>query len=147
MLIIFSPTSIGTPVDEIKPVKMYFISLVFFIISIFGLYISIMAYRSYFLMGNIVSFSFPYASFILGWPLLLSFSFITFMCGYQKKTQHVNQKLSGLFSVIAISGIIFSLIFSFYIEYNLTSRGYVKCYKKSILAPTEYVISKDMCRE
>ncbi len=145
MLITFSPTSIGTPVDEIKPVKMYFISLIFLIIAVFGLYISTMAYRSYFLMDNMVSFSFPYASFILGWPLLLSFSFITFMCGYQKKTQHVNQKLSGFFSVIAISGIIFSFIFSFYVEYNLTSQGYVKCYKKSMLAPTKYVISKDMC--
>lgn len=145
ILIIFSRTLAGTAVDEIKPIKMYFISLIFFIIAIFGLYISTMAYRSYFLMGNVVTFSFPYASFILGWPLLIIFSFTTFMCGYQKKTQRINRKLSNLFSVFAILGIVFSFVFSFYVEYDLTSRGYVKCYKKSLLAPTEYVISKDMC--
>lgn len=145
MLIIFSRTLAGTAVDEINPVKMYFISLIFFIIAFFGLYISIMAYGSYFLMGDMVTFSFPYASFILSWPLLIGFSFVTFMCGRQKKTQNVNWKLFNLFGAFAIFGIIFSFSFSFYVEYDLTSSGYVKCYKKSIHAPTKYVISKDMC--
>ncbi|HDF2342644.1 TPA: hypothetical protein PC598_002227 [Morganella morganii] len=81
----FLLTLTGASVGDIKPVKMYFISLVFFIIAFFGLYISIMAYGSYFLMGCMVIFSFPYASFILSWPLLIGFSFVTFMCGRQKK--------------------------------------------------------------
>ncbi|HDF2342645.1 TPA: DUF1240 domain-containing protein [Morganella morganii] len=62
-----------------------------------------------------------------------------------KKTQNVNWKLFNLFGAFAIFGIIFSFSFSFYVEYDLTSSGYVKCYKKSIHAPTKYVISKDMC--
>ncbi|MEY0244344.1 DUF1240 domain-containing protein [Morganella morganii] len=63
-----------------------------------------------------------------------------------KKTQRINRKLSNLFSVFAILGIVFSFVFSFYVEYDLTSHDYIKCYKKSLLAPTEYVISKDMCK-
>lgn len=144
-LIMFSLTFTGIPVAETKPVKMYFISLLILAAAVFEFYISTMVYRSYFLIEDVVYFSFPYESFILSWPLLLNLSFLTFMGGYAKKTQNINWFISNCFGVIAIFGLIFSLVFSFYVEYDLTSRGYVKCHKKSLHAPTEYVVSKDMC--
>ncbi|MET4881817.1 DUF1240 domain-containing protein [Morganella morganii] len=70
---------------------------------------------------------------------------LTFIIAYRKKKIKVNNKITNSLAAIAIFGIVFSFIFSFYVEYDLTSRGYVKCYKKSIHTPTKYVISKDMC--
>ncbi len=131
--------------DDIKPIKMYLISLLLLVIAIFGLYISIAAYRSYFLMGDMVCFSFIFASFILGWPLILHFAYVIFMCGYTMKKQNVSWSLSHYLGIAAMLGIVFSFLFSFYVAYNLTSQGYVTCHKKSIFSTTKYVTSKDMC--
>ncbi|WP_240182757.1 DUF1240 domain-containing protein [Morganella morganii] len=57
----------------------------------------------------------------------------------------INNIITNSLAAITIFGIIFSFFFSFYVEYDLTSRGYVKCHKKSIHAPAKYIISKDMC--
>ncbi|MDX4945920.1 DUF1240 domain-containing protein [Providencia manganoxydans] len=48
--------------------------------------------------------------------------------------------------IIFIIGIVFSFFFSTYVRIDLTSNGYYTCYKSSIFAPNEYVISKEMCK-
>lgn len=48
MLIIFSRTLAGTAVDEIKPVKMYFISAILFFFIAIGVYGSASGYVEYF---------------------------------------------------------------------------------------------------
>ncbi|MEY1634657.1 DUF1240 domain-containing protein [Morganella morganii] len=83
---------------------------------------------------------------IFCFPFLSWLSYLIFMVAYRKRKLKVNNKITNSLAVIAMFGIVFSFVFSFYVEYDLTSRGYVKCYKKSIHAPTKYVISKNMCK-
>jgi len=145
MLIIFSRILAGTAVDEIKPVKMYFVSAILFCSIAIGVYGSVSSYIDYFFKNDIISFSFVVGFLIFCFPFLSWLSSLTFIIAYRKKKIKVNNKITNSLAAIAIFGIVFSFIFSFYVEYDLTSRGYVKCYKKSIHAPTKYVISKDMC--
>ncbi len=146
MLIIFSRTLAGTAVDEIKPVKMYFISAILFFFIAIGVYGSASGYVEYFFKADIISFSFVVGFLIFCFPFLSWLSYLIFMVAYRKRKLKVNNKITNSLAVIAMFGIVFSFVFSFYVEYDLTSRGYVKCYKKSIHAPTKYVISKDMCK-
>lgn len=146
MLINFSRTLAGTAVDEIKPVKMYFISAILFFFIAIGVYGSASGYVEYFFKSDIISFSFVVGFLIFCFPFLSWLSYLIFMVAYKKRKLKVNNKITNSLAVIAMFGIVFSFVFSFYVEYDLTSRGYVKCYKKSIHAPTKYVISKDMCK-
>ena len=132
--------------DEIKPVKMYFVSAILFFIVVIGAYFSITSYIEYFLKSEMISFSFQTGVVIFGVPFLARGAYFIFICGYRKSKQNPNSKITNLCVFLIAFGIIFSLIFSFYVEYDLTSRGYVKCHKTSIHAPTKYVISKDMCK-
>lgn len=145
MPIIFSPTSIGTHVDEIKPIKMYFISAILIFFVVIGVYGSASGYVEYFFKTDIISFSFVVGFLIFCFPLLLWLSYLIFMVAYRKRKLKVNNKITNYLAVIAMFGIVFSFVFSFYVEYDLTSHGYVKCHRISIHAPTKYVISKDMC--
>ncbi|WP_231131552.1 DUF1240 domain-containing protein [Providencia stuartii] len=58
----------------------------------------------------------------------------------------MNNKLAGFLGIIFIIGIVFSFFFSTYVRIDSTSNGYYTCYKSSIFAPNEYVISKEMCK-
>ncbi|MEG0278148.1 MAG: DUF1240 domain-containing protein [Morganella sp. (in: enterobacteria)] len=131
--------------DEIKPVKMYFASAILLFFVALGAYGSIASYIEYFLKGDTVSFSFQVGVIIFGVPFLARGSYFLFICGYRRSKQKANNKINNVCIAIMIIGIIFSFIFSFYVAYDLNSKGYVTCPKKSMLAPTEYVISKDMC--
>ncbi|HHQ6612305.1 DUF1240 domain-containing protein [Morganella morganii] len=135
--------------SEIKPVKMYLISAVMFFSMVFVLCMSIRGYVNYFLKSDIISFSFPLGLIVFFSPLLSWFLYLAIALAYTKgklKTnKRLNKKITNSLTAIAIFGFVFSFIFSFYVEYDLTSRGYVKCHKKSIHAPTKYIISKDMC--
>ncbi|MEX6186209.1 DUF1240 domain-containing protein, partial [Providencia hangzhouensis] len=79
-------------------------------------------------------------------PFIIYFSYLSFTCGYTKKPQKMNNKLASLFAGIGVVGIIFSFFFSAYVSIDLASKGYYTCYKPSIFAPNEYVISKEMCK-
>lgn len=137
--------------SDIKPVKMYLISAFLFFAIAFGAYFSLRGYINYFLKSDIISFSFPLGYIIFGCPLLTWASCWMIIIGYRKQKGTLkekvknNNRLMNSLVAIAIFGIVFSFIFSFYVEYDLTSQGYVKCHKKSIHAPTKYIISKDMC--
>ncbi|HAT1528266.1 DUF1240 domain-containing protein [Morganella morganii] len=137
--------------SEIKPVKMYLISSILIFSIAIGSYDSVISYVDYFIKSDIISFSFPLGLIVFASPLLAWSSYLLIIVGYRKQKNKlkekvkVNNKLMSLLAAIAIFGIIFSFFFSFYVEYDLTSRGYVKCHKKSIHAPTKYIISKDMC--
>jgi len=138
-------------VSDVKPVKVYFVSAMFFFIGVFGAYGSLKSYIDYFIKNDIISFSFPLGIFIFSLPLFLWLSYLMIISGYRKQKGKLkwkakpNNKITNSLAAIAIFGIVFSFFFSFYVEYDLTSRGYVKCHKKSIHAPTKYIISKDMC--
>ncbi|QPB78102.1 DUF1240 domain-containing protein [Proteus sp. GOKU] len=132
--------------DKISPLKLFLTSLFVFLLSIFCFYFSISYYIEYFSMKERILFSFQTALLCFGSPLLIYFSYLIFICAYKKKTQKMNNKIAGYLTIMAIAGIIFSFFFSFYVRYDLVSKGYYICYKQSIFAPSEYVISKDMCK-
>ena len=97
-------------------------------------------------MKERILFSFQTGLLFFGAPLLIYLSYLIFICTYKKKTQKMNNKIAGYLAIMAIAGIIFSFFFSFYVRYDLVSKGYYICYKQSTFAPSEYVISKDMCK-
>ena len=101
---------------------------------------------SYFLMKDKILFSFQTGMFGFGAPLIIYFSYYSFILGYKRELQKMNNKIAGFFAIILIIGIVFSFFFSAYVSIDLTSKGYYTCYKSSIFAPNEYVISKEMCK-
>jgi len=138
-------------VSEIKPVKMYLVSAILIFAIAIGSYDSVSSYANYFLKSDIILFSFLLGLLIFASPLIAWSSYLLIIVGYRKQKNKlkekvkINNKVMSSLAVIAILGFVFSFFFSFYVEYDLTSQGYVKCHKKSIHAPTKYVISKDMC--
>ncbi|MCW2257456.1 Na+/H+ antiporter NhaA [Providencia alcalifaciens] len=130
---------------KINPFKLYLIAA--FLLSLFCFYDSIIYYIDYFMMKDRIIFSFQTGLLCFAAPLIIYFSYLTFACGYTKKPQKMNNKLASSFAIIGIIGIIFSFFFSAYVSIDLTNKGYYTCYKSSIFAPNEYVISKEMCKQ
>ncbi|MBG3131635.1 DUF1240 domain-containing protein, partial [Proteus mirabilis] len=122
--------------DKINPFKLYSISLFILLLSVFCSYFSISYYIEYFSMKERILFSFQTALLFFGAPLLVYFSYLIFICAYKKKTKKMNNKIAGYLAIIAIAGIVFSFFFSFYVRYDLVSKGYYICYKQSIFAPS-----------
>ncbi|MEW2740784.1 DUF1240 domain-containing protein [Providencia rettgeri] len=131
---------------KIEPTKLILSSIVLLLLAIFGLYLSITYYIDYFQIKPRVLFSFQTGFLCFGSPLVLYFSYYSFILGYKNELQRMNNKLVGCLAIIFIIGIIFSFFFSAYVSIDLTSKGYYTCYKSSIFAPNEYVISKEMCK-
>ncbi|HCZ8410180.1 TPA: DUF1240 domain-containing protein [Proteus mirabilis] len=132
---------------KIEPVKLILSSIAILFIAIFSIYISTSYYITYFLMEDRILFSFQTGLLVFATPLILYFSYYSFILGYQKKLQRMNNKVAGICAGIAIVGIVFSFFFSIYVGLDLTSKGYFSCYKSSAFAPNEYVIAKEMCKK
>ncbi|MCU6376629.1 DUF1240 domain-containing protein [Morganella morganii] len=136
---------------DVKPANMYLSSAIIIFFLPIGTYISVSSYINYFFKSDIISYSFPLGLIIFSVPLLVWVSYWMIVIGYRKqkgtfkREMKINKKTTNSLAMMSIFVIVFSFFFSFYVEYYLTSRGYVKCHKKSIHAPTKYVISKDMC--
>lgn len=147
----FLITLVGVVVSDVKPANMYLASAIIIFFLLIGIYVSANGYINYFLKSNVISYSFPLGLIAFFVPLLSWASYWMIVIGYRKQKgkfeikMKINKKIMNSLTAIAIFGFVFSFFFSFYVEYDLTSRGYVKCHKKSIHAPTKYVISKDMC--
>ncbi|MGJ3353831.1 DUF1240 domain-containing protein [Providencia sp. Je.9.19] len=131
---------------KIEPTKLILSSIALLLLAIFGIYLSTTYYIDYFQMKPRILFSFQTGFLCFAAPLVLYFSYYSFVLGYKKELQKMNNKLAGCLAIIFIIGIIFSFFFSAYVSINLTSKGYYTCYKSSIFAPNEYVISKEMCK-
>lgn len=131
---------------KIDPTKLILSSIALLLLAIFGIYLSTTYYIDYFKMKPRILFSFQTGFPCFAAPLVLYFSYYSFILGYNKKLQKMNNKLAGYLGIICIIGIVFSFFFSIYVSIDLTSKGYYTCYKSSIFAPNEYVISKDMCK-
>ncbi|MEY0233115.1 DUF1240 domain-containing protein [Providencia manganoxydans] len=97
-------------------------------------------------MKDRILFSFLTGLFGFGAPIVLYFSYFGFILAFKKKPTQKTIKVANYLAGIVIIGVFVSLFFSFYIKFDLTSKSYTECHKSSIFAPTEYVISKDMCK-
>ncbi|CAB5648484.1 DUF1240 domain-containing protein [Providencia hangzhouensis] len=131
---------------KINPFKLYLIAAFLLFLALFCFYNSIIYYKNYFMMKDRILFSFQTGLLCFAAPFIIYFSYLSFTCGYTKKPQKMNNKLASLFAGIGVVGIIFSFFFSAYVSIDLASKGYYTCYKPSIFAPNEYVISKEMCK-
>ena len=132
---------------KINSLKMYLIAIFLFSLALFCFYDSIIYYKNYFMMKDRILFSFQTGLLVFATPLILYFSYYSFILGYKKKLQKMNNKVAGICAGIAIIGIVFSFFFSIYVALDLTSKGYFSCYKSSAFAPNEYVIAKEMCKK
>lgn len=97
-------------------------------------------------MKDRILFSFLTGLFVFGAPIVIYFSYFGFILAFKKKPTQKTIKVANYLAGIVIIGAFISLFFSFYIKFDLKSKGYAECHKSSIFAPTEYVISKDMCK-
>ncbi|EPG7577222.1 DUF1240 domain-containing protein [Providencia rettgeri] len=131
---------------KINSFKLYLIAAFLLFLALFCFYDSIIFYKNYFMMKDRILFSFQTGLLCFAAPFIIYFSYLSFICGYTKKPQKMNNKLASFFAGIGVVGIIFSSFFSAYISIDLASKGYYTCYKSSIFAPNEYVISKEMCK-
>ncbi|ENZ4206655.1 MULTISPECIES: DUF1240 domain-containing protein [Providencia] len=127
-------------------IKFLISSIILFLLALYGVYVSVSHYLDYFLMKDRILFSFLTGLFGFGAPIVLYFSYFGFILAFKKKPTKKIIKAANYLAGIVIIGVFVSLFFSFEIKFNLTSKGYTECYKSSIFAPTEYVISKDMCK-
>ncbi|AFH95783.1 DUF1240 domain-containing protein [Providencia stuartii] len=131
---------------KLEPTKLILSSIALLLLAIFGIYLSTTYYIDYFQMKPRILFSFQTGFLCFSAPLILYFSYYSFILGYKKELQKMNNRIAGFFAVIFIIGMVFSFFFSTYVSIDLTSKGYYTCYKSSIFSPNEYVISKDMCK-
>lgn len=131
---------------KLEPTKLILSSIALLLLAIFGIYLSTTYYINYFQMKPRILFSFQTGFLCFAAPLVLYFSYYSFILGYKKELQKMNNKIAGFFAIIFIIGMAFSFFFSAYVSIDLTSKGYYTCYKSSIFAPNEYVISKEMCK-
>ncbi|WP_322618350.1 DUF1240 domain-containing protein [Proteus sp. CD3] len=70
---------------------------------------------------------------------------MVFFVHIRKKIQKMNNKIAGYLAIIVIAGIVFSFFFSFYVRYDLVSKGYYICYKQSIFAPKRICYIQKIC--
>lgn len=131
---------------KVNPINLISSSTILFLLAIYGLYVSIANYLDYFLMKDRIFFSFLTGLFGFGSPIILYFSYFGIILAYKKTPTKKIIKSANYLAGIAIFGVFFSLFFSFYIQMDLVDKGYYSCDKSSMFAPSEYVVSKTMCK-
>ncbi|MBD1229032.1 DUF1240 domain-containing protein [Xenorhabdus griffiniae] len=115
-------------------------------ISIFGGLASIVDYSSFLTRSDIVTFSTKSAWFIWCSPFSMYFSLLSFKYLLTKKQVTFNNKIGGSFILIGVIGFVFSLFFSFYVDFKLKNENYTTCDKSSWMAPNKYVKDISLCK-
>ncbi|WP_420855294.1 DUF1240 domain-containing protein [Xenorhabdus mauleonii] len=54
--------------------------------------------------------------------------------------------IGSVFGFFAVVGFVFSLFFSFYVDFKLKDENYVTCSKSSWIAPNKYVKDMSLCK-
>ncbi|CAQ82877.1 Hypothetical Protein PAU_00785 [Photorhabdus asymbiotica] len=123
------------------------LSLIFMSISIFGGISSIIDYKEFLTRSDIITFSSKSSWFISFSPLSMYFSlkFIKFTIVNHKVA--FNNKIGSIFTFIGMIGFIFTLFFSFYVEFKLKDENYFTCAKSSWIAPNKYVKDISLCKQ
>lgn len=116
-----------------------------FVVASFSLFFSLTHYFNFFKMNDEVHFSWAVSLFLSGSPLLFYLSVVSggYIIGYEKI---YNDRVGKILAYIAVLGMVFSLFFSFYVDSSLKEAGYLKCERKSFIAPNKYVIDLKLCR-
>ncbi len=116
-------------------------------VAIFGGLASIVDYNGLFTRSDIITFSSKSAWFIWGSPLCMYFSLLLLKYLITKKKIVFNNKIGSAFGLLAVIGFIFTLFFSFYVDFKLKNENYITCDKSSWMAPNKYVKEISLCKQ
>nr|WP_279627393.1 DUF1240 domain-containing protein [Xenorhabdus kozodoii] len=108
---------------------------------------SIIDYREFITRSDIITFSSKSSWFIWFSPLSMYFAlkFIKFTIVNHKVS--FNNRTGAIFTFIGIIGFIFTLFFSFYVDFTLKNENYITCAKSSWIAPNKYVKNISLCKK
>ncbi|CBJ88747.1 Putative membrane protein (fragment) [Xenorhabdus nematophila ATCC 19061] len=115
-------------------------------VAVFGGLASVNDYILFITRSVIITFSTKSVWFIWYSPLCLYFSLLLFKYLITKKKVAFNNKTGGLFVIIGMLGFVFTLFFSFYVEFKLKNENYITCSKSSWMAPNKYVKDISLCK-
>ncbi|GKW38992.1 membrane protein [Pectobacterium carotovorum subsp. carotovorum] len=125
---------------------LFFIYSIFiFFLSCWGGWFSLNGYIDFFNLNNVVSFSWKLGVIIFLVPIVFQFSYFGFFSAIKNRPIKMNNKISNLLVIFAVSGAAVSLFSSMYISYSLNEQGYKICSKNSWMAPNKYVKDVSLC--
>lgn len=130
--------------------KMFFWSVFFMFLSFSSVFIFVYYIIDYLNLNDVVKV-YPPIFFVFSSPLLMYFSFITFIISINKSwVLSNNDVLKKIFKyllcVVALS-FIFVIAGPAYIDDDLISKGYIKCQKSSMKLQVIYVVDADLCKK
>ncbi|WP_420064163.1 DUF1240 domain-containing protein [Pectobacterium colocasium] len=120
-------------------------SIFIFFLSCWGGWFSLNGYIDFFNLNNVVSFSWKLGVIIFLVPIVFQFSYFGLFSAIKNRPIKMNNKISNLLVIFAISGAAVSLFSSIYISYSLNEQGYKICSKNSWMAPNKYVRDVSLC--
>ncbi|RKS57799.1 uncharacterized protein DUF1240 [Photorhabdus asymbiotica] len=123
-------------------------------VSIFGGLASIIDYLGLLTRSDIITFSTKSSWFIWCSPLCMYLSLLLFKSLLNKKKitlsnknkVTLSSKIGGAFTFIGMIGFVFTLFFSFYVDFKLKDENYFTCAKSSWMAPNKYVKDISLCK-
>ncbi|MDE9483875.1 DUF1240 domain-containing protein [Xenorhabdus bovienii] len=115
-------------------------------VAVFGGLASVNDYILFITRNIIITFSTKSAWFVWCSPLCLYFSLLLFKYLITKKKVIFNNKIGGVFVIIGVLGFVFTLFFSFYIDFKLKNENYFLCTKSSWIEPNKYVKDISLCK-
>ncbi|PHM35904.1 DUF1240 domain-containing protein [Xenorhabdus innexi] len=141
-------------INSPSKVKISVSALIFMGASILGALASIIDYVGLLTGSDIITFSIRSAWFIWFSPLCMYISLLLFksilskknIALINKKKVNSSNKLGGLFTFMVVIGFVFTLVFSFYVEFKLKSENYFLCDKTSWMETNKYVKNISLCK-
>ncbi|WP_261847017.1 DUF1240 domain-containing protein [Pectobacterium araliae] len=122
-------------------------STLIFLLSCWGAWFSLSGYLNFFMLSDVVLFSWKLGMIIFIIPIVFQLSCFGFLSAIKNKPVKMNKKISNILIFIAVSGAVISLFFSFYVSYRLDALGYETCPKTSWMAPNKYVKDISLCKD
>ncbi|PHM74037.1 DUF1240 domain-containing protein [Xenorhabdus kozodoii] len=140
--------------NTLSRVKIFISALIFMSVSVIGALASIIDYLGLITKSDIITFSTRSAWFIWCSPLCMYISLLLFksilnnnkVALSNKKKITLSHKIGGAVTFISIIGFVFTLFFSFYVDFTLKHENYITCAKSSWIAPNKYVKDIALCK-
>ncbi|MEH0831981.1 DUF1240 domain-containing protein [Pectobacterium cacticida] len=126
----------------------YFIySILVFFITCFVSWLSLRGYVAFFQLSDVVFFSWKLGLVVFGAPLVFQISYFCFFSAIKNQPIKMNNKVSNVLVLLALSGVVISFFSSLYISHSLNEQGYTTCPKHSWMDPNKYVKDIALCDE
>ncbi|WP_127960494.1 DUF1240 domain-containing protein [Serratia microhaemolytica] len=124
-----------------------FYTVLFFLLGVVGILFSLHGYLGFFSLSDIIEFSWSVGVAIFLMPGVFYLSWLAFCIFLKKPQQKMNSLVSKYLIFFTVFGVIFSFLFSIYIETTLKKQGYLICPDKvSWRSPNEYVRDIKLCQ-